>query len=198
MKYRALLVALPLAAMIGTANAQPRTSEIRDNGFSWNYVQFGIVTEDWDGGFDRDALYGRLSYALDEHLFLRGSVSLYDGDAGNRGYYGVGLSGGLGFHTPLQRNLDLVLTGDVLHDRYKVGGNRDRENGFRGAGGIRHRTSDQIELSGGAFMQRMYRDNEIGLYGEMLVKVTPTFDVGADLQFGDDVTAVGVFGRVGF
>jgi hypothetical protein len=201
MKYRALLVALPLAAAVGTASAQPRTSEVRDNGFSWNYFQFGVATEDWDGGFDRDVLYGRLSYALDEHLFLRGSISFYDGKVpgpfGN-GYYGFGLGAGLGFHTPLQRNLDLVITGDILHDRYKTGGDRDRENGFRGAGGVRHRASDQIELSGGVFAQRMYSDNEIGLYGELLVKVAPTFDIGADLQFGDDITSIGLFGRLAF
>lgn len=195
MKNRKLLLALPLAAAISsTAMAQPQTSQVRDNNFNWSYAQFGLEFQDMDG-FDRTALYGRISHALDEHLFLRGGLSLYDGDAD---YSGFGLSAGLGFHTPLQQRLDLVLTGDLLHDRYEVGNNDDTETGARLAGGVRHATTDQLELSGGLFMINMYDDTEIGLYGEALVNVTEKFDVGADLHLSGDYDAIGLFGRINF
>ena len=45
---------------------------------------------------------------------------------------------------------------------------------------------------------RMYDDNEIGLYGEAMVNVTPAFNVGADVQLGDDISAIGLFGRLNF
>lgn len=196
-----LLLAAPLAlAISATAVAQPRTSEIRDNDFNWNFVQFGLESQDWDG-FDRDALYGRLSWALDEHLFLRGGLSLYDGDID---YRGMGLSVGLGFHTPLQQGLDLVVSGDILHDRYRIdppgpGGSRsDNETGVKLAGGVRHATAEKVELSGGAFLLRYDGENELGLYGEALVKVSDTFHVGADLQLSGDYDVIGVFGRVTF
>lgn len=195
MKRHTLIFALPLLGAISAgAMAQPQTSAIRDNDFNWNFAQFGVDSQDMGRGFDRDSLYGRLSLVLDEHFFLRGGLAIYDIDRGD----GLGVSAGLGFHTPLQDKLDLVMSGDILHDRLHVGGRSNSENGLRIAGGVRHRTTDQIELSGGAFAMRMYRDNEIGLYGEALVKLTQTVDVGAELQLGDDLTAIGVFGRIGF
>lgn len=199
MKRSTLFLVVPLASAIsGGAIAQPQTSAVRDNNFNWSFFQFGVEFQDMDRGFDRDAIYGRLSWAMDEHLFLRAGLSLYDGDIGPADYDGIGLSGGLGFHTPLQQGLDLVVTGDVLFDRVDVGNNRDSESGLRMAGGVRHRTSDQVELSGGAFAMRMYDNSDIGLYGEVLVKVAPTFNVGADLQLGDDISSIGLFGRLNF
>jgi opacity protein-like surface antigen len=196
MKHRNLLLALPLAAAISStaAMAQPQTSQIRDNNFNWNYAQFGLEFQDIDG-FDRTALYGRISHAIDEHLFLRGGLSLYDGDGD---YDGFGLSAGLGFHTPLQQGLDLVLTGDLLHDRFEVGNNKDSETGARLAGGVRHATTSQLELSGGLFVINMYDDTDLGLYGEAKVKVTDKFDIGADLHLSGDYDAIGLFGRINF
>jgi hypothetical protein len=199
MKRSSLLLILPLASAISSAAiAQPQTSAVRDNNFNWSFFQFGVEFQDMDRGFDRDALYGRISWALDEHLFLRGALSLYDGDVGPFDYDGFGLSAGLGFNTPLQQGLDLVFTGDLLHDRIKIANNRDSESGLRMAGGVRHRTTDQIELSGGAFATRMYDNTDIGLYGEALVKVSDQFNIGADLQLGDDISSVGLFGRLSF
>ncbi|MEE4251442.1 MAG: hypothetical protein V2I38_12700 [Alcanivoracaceae bacterium] len=199
MKRSTLFLIVPLATAIsGAAIAQPQTSPVRDNNFDWSFFQFGVEFQDMDRGFDRDAVYGRLSWAMDEHLFLRGGLSLYDGEVGVVDYDGFGLSGGLGFHTPLKQGLDLVFTGDLLFDRIETGNNRDSESGLRMAGGVRHRTTDQIELSAGAFASRMYDDNEIGLYGEALVKVSQNFNVGADLQLGDDINSIGLFGRLDF
>ncbi|PKM21983.1 MAG: hypothetical protein CVV10_06635, partial [Gammaproteobacteria bacterium HGW-Gammaproteobacteria-14] len=65
-------------------------------------------------------------------------------------------------------------------------------------GGVRHRATADIELSGGVFAQRIGRENEIGVYGEGLLKLTPPFDVGMDLRIGDDLTAIGLFGRYNF
>jgi opacity protein-like surface antigen len=207
MRHSYLLVALPLAALISTTvSAQTRTSNVRDNDFSWSFAQLGVSSENREGGFDRDNLYGRLSWALDEHFFARGALNLYDGDfrtgtgpnRSRRGYYGWGMDVGLGFNTPLQQDLDLVLTGDVLFDRYKIAGDYDREFGMEVAGGVRHRATQQIQLSGGAYIQRMYSNNDIGLYGEILLKANAQLDVGADLRLGDDITAVGLFGRFNF
>lgn len=196
-----VLLAAPLAlAISASAVAQPRTGEIRDNNFNWNFVQFGLENQDWNG-FDRNALYGRLSWALDEHLVLRGALNLYDGDID---YRGLGLSVGLGFHTPLQQDLDLVVSGDILHDRYRVnppgpGGSRsDNETGLRFAGGVRHATADNVELSGGVFLLRYDGESELGLYGEAALKVSDTVQVGADLQLSGDYDAIGIFGRVKF
>ena len=104
MKRSTLFLVVPLASAISSvAIAQPQTSAVRDNDFNWRFFQFGLELQDRGRGFDRDAVYGRLSWALDEHLFLRGGLSLYDGDLGAADYDGLGLSGGLGFHTRCSR-----------------------------------------------------------------------------------------------
>lgn len=195
MKRIWLLAGLPLAVMGTSAMAaQPRTSAVRDNGFSYNYVQGGYENQDWDGGLNVDALDGKLSYALDEHLFVRGGMQVFDGDYGrNNSINGWRLNAGMGFHTPLKSRLDLVLTGDIVHIDYDVGS----DNGIALTGGVRHATTDKLELEGGAFMEDVQK-SQFGLYGDARVHLNKQVDVGANLKLGDDVTAIGVYGRYNF
>ncbi|MDF1779902.1 MAG: hypothetical protein P1U67_01275 [Alcanivoracaceae bacterium] len=196
MKRIGLIAGLPLAVLASNVvAAETRTSAVRDNGFSYTYVQGGYESQDWDGGVDVNALDGKLSYALDEHLFVRAGLQFLDGDY-NRGrgdFDGWAMSGGLGFHTPLQQRLDLVVTGDIIHIDYDF----DDDTGFAIAGGVRHATTDKVELAGGAFLQDV-RDSEFGVYGNALYHATPAVDVGAELRLGDDATVFGLFGRYNF
>ena len=103
------------------------------------------------------------------------------------------LSGGLGFHTPLQTGLDLVVTGDIVHIDYDYGD----DPGFAIAGGVRHATTDKLELTGGLFIEDVV-DSEFGIQGGALFHASAKVDIGADLKLGDDITTFGVFGRYNF
>lgn len=194
---------LSAALLLSTGlQAQPVSPSV-DNHFSNDYLQLGYQSQDWGVGLDIDALSASGSLSIDEHFYLRGRLSLYDGRAGRgpgrTNLDGTGISAGLGFNTPLKTDLDLVATADIIHDRYRFsGGGRDNDTGVALAGGVRHRATADIELSGGVFAQRIGRENEVGVYGEGLLKLTPPFDVGLDLRVGDDLTAIGLFGRYNF
>ncbi|MEO1902152.1 MAG: hypothetical protein ABGX87_10400, partial [Alcanivorax sp.] len=101
----------------------------------------GYDNWDYDNGPDVDVLSGEGSFALDEHLFLRGGASFYDGDydsPGSDDVDGNRLYVGAGFHTPLQRGLDLVGTADVIRDDNDF---NDEEWGYAVSGGLRHQTT---------------------------------------------------------
>lgn len=205
-----IVAAMPLLAMssaVFAAGAQ--TSAVRDNGFSYNYLQVGYENRDYDGFFETDGLDGKLSYELDEHLFIRAGLQIFKGDFETvsisfAGFFptvrtvdedinGNELSGGIGFHTPLQTGTDLVMTGDLVRIDYDF----DDEIGFALAGGVRHAATEQLELSGGVFLEDVV-DSEFGVQGGALYHANKQFDMGANLKLGSDVTTFALFGRYSF
>jgi len=199
---KTLLVSGIALAVAAPAMAEQRTSMVRDNGFSYTYGQLAYDRWDLDHGWDVDAITAEGSFALDEHLFLRGSLGFYDGDF-DRGPFPDGdvdghrLSGGVGFHTPLQRGLDFVTSADIIYDEVDVDRGDDDEIGFELRGGVRHATTEQLELSGGLTYMDLY-DDDLGVYGQGLFKLTPVVDLGARVVVGGDRDTYGVFGRYNF
>jgi len=195
---KTLLVSGIALAVAAPAMAEQRTSMVRDNGFSYTYGQLAYDRWDLDNDLDIDALTAEGSFALDEHIFLRGSLGFYDGD----GRFGTDvdghrLSGGVGFHTPLQRGLDFVTSADIIYDEIEIGRADDDEIGFELRGGVRHATTEQLELSGGLTYMDLY-DDDLGVYGQGLFKLTPVVDLGARVIVGGDRDTYGVFGRYNF
>ena len=197
-------VALAISSLLAAGSLQAQTSApLADNGFSYNYAQVGYQAQDWDGGFEVDVLEGRVAHALDKQLFLRGAFNFFDGDIkvgrfGDIDVDGWTIAGGLGFHTPLQNNMDLVLTGDIVRISYDVDNVGDDDDiGFALSGGARLRSGDKLELYGGVFAQDV-DESEAGLFGELLVHASPGLDVGAELKLGDDLTQIGVFARFNY
>ena len=200
-RYAALAVTLAALAPMASAETA-RTSDVKDNGFSYRYVEAGYITQDFDGGFDWDGLGARIAWGIDEHLFIRAEAALFDGDLdygfGSADVDGFLLGGGLGFHTPLKTGTDLVLTGDLLMIDYDVDFiGDDDDTGIRVTGGVRHRASDQLELSGGVFLENV-DESEFGLFGQGMVKVADQLDVGASVRFGDDLTELALLARFRF
>ncbi|MCG8391952.1 MAG: hypothetical protein MI745_02625 [Pseudomonadales bacterium] len=188
-------------AVAAPAMAEQRTSAVRDNGFSYTYGQLAYDRWDLDNDWDVDAITGEGSFALDEHIFLRGGLSFYDGDYDRGPIHGDvdgnRLYGGVGFHTPLQRGLDFVGTADIIYDDYDVDYGDDDEIGFELRGGVRHATTEKLELSGGLTYMDLH-DDDLGVYGQGLFKLTPVVDLGARLVVAGDRDTFGVFGRYNF
>lgn len=175
----------------------------RGNDFSFQYLQGGYEAGDIENpraNVNNFFVDGAL--ALDEHLFVRGGLSYFDGRV--RGgpvrpdVDGHRLYGGLGFNTPLEQDLDLVLSGDLVRVRasFEDAGS-DSEMGFDLRGGVRYRAAEKVELSGGAFYENIDR-SELGLYGEALYELNAPVNAGARLKLGDDVTTFGLFARYDF
>lgn len=192
-----LITAVSVFLLAGTVNGQAaRTGDVRDNDFSYTWVDLAYDMWEYDAGrggsVDADALTASASYALDEHISLRGGLGFYSGDGefdGNR------LSVGLGFNTPLQQGLDLTFTGDLVHDDNDI----DDQNGIFLTGGVRHATTSELELSGGLFYEDIYDNlDDLGLYGQGLFHLNNQFDVGARLRLSGDIESIGLFGRYNF
>lgn len=188
------LLALPLLISALTVDAQQREAP---HIFSYSYGQLTAERWDYDNGLDVDALAGDFSLALDANLFVRASLALYDGDY-DRGWRkrdtdGHRVSVGLGYHTPIARGLDFVVSGDVIRDDH----DRDDDFGFAVRGGVRHATTQRLELAGGLFYEELY-DSEVGVYGEALYRVNRPIDVGARLNLSGDFNSLGVFARYNF
>lgn len=199
---RFALLALPCAVLGAPAFAEPATSGVRDNGFSYDYFQLGYQNRDFDGpgDFESDGIDAQLSHALDEHLYIRGEFQIfdYDYDVGPFSDDGDGwlLAGGLGFHTPLVERLDLALSGDIVH----VDTDNGDDTGFRLRGGVRHATTDQLELGGGAFFQDVdgLADSEFGIFGNAIFNINKDVGVGAELALGDDSDVFDLFVRINY
>ena len=206
---KALLVSGIAMAISAPAMAEQRTSAVRDNGFSYNYGQLAYDQWEFDDAWDVDVLTLEGAFALDEHLFLRGGLSFYDGDFGPGDLDGNQIYAGVGFHTPLQQNLDFVGSADIIYDDqeydYRVcnfgicveDSASDDEIGFELRGGVRAAAGDKVELEGGLSYYDLY-DDDITLYAQGLFKASDTIDVGARLLFGGDRESIGVFGRYNF
>jgi hypothetical protein len=189
--FAALLLVSPLAW-------SQQTGAVRDNDFSYTYVDVGYEMWEYDvgrGDIEADALFGQGSYALDEHVSVRGGLALYDADYGREDENGNRLSVGLGFNSPLKQGLDLVVTGDIVRDDNDF----DTETGLMLAGGVRHQTTAELQLSGGLFYEDIYDDlDELGLQGQALLNLNPQIDVGARLRLSGDLETFGLFGRYNF
>ncbi len=195
MLQRRLMLTFLMLSLTAPALQGAETAPVRDNDFSYTYMNFGYELWEYDFGpadLDADSLFARGSYAVDEHLSLRGGLSFYSGD-GN--FDGQRLSVGAGFNTPLKDRLDLSVTGDLVHDN----NDRDNENGVILKGGVRHNTTTSVELAGGLFYENIYSDaDDLGLFGRSLFRVDERLDLGADLRLGGDIFTLGLFGRYNF
>lgn len=201
-KYSAaLLLSTVMAAPLTPALADTAgTIPGRDNAFSYNYLQGGIdVGNLRNPRADADTVYVEGSYALDRNLHVRGGLGYYDGDVrrGSGNIYGHRISAGLGFNTLIQDGLDFVASGDVVQVRAKSGGSSSTDTGMDLRAGVRHMTTDRIQLAGGVFHENIDR-SDTGLYGEALFHVQNNVDVGARVQAGDDIGTFGLFGRYNF
>lgn len=207
MKRTWIYAGLPLAVlgssvMAANGGMNNRMSTINNNEFSYDYVQAGYENQDWDDSLDGHFIRADILNSLDEHVFLHGGLGFFDGDVdaplGDEiDADGWEISAGAGFHTPLQRRLDLVLTGDIVHLNADVDGESENDTGFRVSGSARHQTTDQLELRGGVFLEDI-AESEAGFFAQALLNLTQQMDVGTDIKFGGDLTSIGVFARYNY
>lgn len=189
---------LPLVAagllLAPLAFAAPNTTTPQDNHFSWSYGEVGITSHDYDGPRDNlTSLDGNLSYALDQNLYALGGLSY----GRTHGVNIWDLHGGLGFHTPLVKNLDVFGEGEINLDRASGDGEHDNETGYTLRAGVRARANDKVELKGGIYHLDIY-DDDTGLFGSALYHLNQQTALGANLTLGDNETAFGLSARFNF
>lgn len=185
-----MLKKILLASGLAMITAAPAVAQQGPNGFSYTYGQLALESWEYDEA-EFDAIGVEGSLALDDLLFVRGGLGLYDGE--NVDLDGSRFYGGLGFRTPLAPGLDFVGSADVIYDDNDV----DDDIGFELRGGVRHATTAKLELSGGLSYQDIY-DDDMAFYGQGLFKLTSRFNLGGRVVFGGDRENIGLFARYNF
>lgn len=190
-----VLLAASLLATAPLAVAAPATTAPQSNHFNWNYVDVGVAVHDPDGPADElTSLGGKLSYAIDDHIYLLGGADYAWADSLDI----FRLHGGLGFHTPLVERLDIFGEGELSLNRADPdGAGSDTETGFDLRAGVRFRATQQLDLKGGFYHQDIY-DGDSGLYGEVTYQVNQQLGLGGMLAFGGDETVFGLYARIPF
>jgi hypothetical protein len=136
------------------------------------------------------------SYSLNESLFVAGSYS--DGETDDN--YGPGFGEievssyniGLGFHTPLNQKIDLVMSGSYISSEIEFGRFSDDADGLDLAGGLRFKATDQLELNAFVDYAVIENDDDTGFSASAYYFFMPTLSLGltyADADEADSIAA---------
>lgn len=150
---------LPLASAALFVSAVTAHAET----FSYDYLEGGFGEASSARGTDGDVIWLGGAKSLDKPFGLLGSLGIIDYNGGD----GMVLRGGGLFHKPLQKDLDLFASVEMVYSDYDFGIFSDTDIGLAAAGGVRFAVQDNFELEGKL----------------TLTEVDP-FDDGLGLQFG--------------
>jgi hypothetical protein len=156
---------------------------------SYDYVEANLGTGDvFDEDFSFFGVGG--SYSINENLFLTGSYS--DGSTDDYIDFGFGaskveLSGyniGLGFHTPVNQQIDFVAGISYLSSELEIFGLSEDGDGYGIDAGFRFKPTDRVELNIFANYVDVESEGDSGYSAAAYYFLTPTFSVG--LNYSDD------------
>ncbi len=123
---------LPLAALL-------MVSAGAHAGGGYNYVEGSFGEYD-----DLDGFYVGGVKALNKQFGVIGSLGMMD----DSGVDVTALRGGALFHTPIQKDLDLVATLELVFAQWDAGATDDDDMGFAASGGVRYTIQDNFLLEG--------------------------------------------------
>ena len=170
--------------------------------FDYNYLTLGYqrVTLD-DGSFDVDGdgigLNGSLE--LNENFTIFAGYGMAEFEEQGIEVDADTLSIGIGWHTPLADNVDLVTGLSYEYIDISALGFGVDDNGIGLGVGLRFAASDRMEVSGGVDYVDYSDGGDDTTFGlGFLYGVTDNVDVGLSGEWGDDSSAYGISGRFYF
>lgn len=191
-----LLLAAGIALAFGAGSVQAQQSSL-----SYNYVD--VLYHDGEVlGHDQEAVGARLSFALSDSFFVKGSMIRGKTDrnvtpAGKlrlRGY-----SAGLGYRVAINQSTDLVTGFEYVREDYRYPARSRDRKGFAADMGIRTMFTDNLEFQGGI----VYRDardfnGDLGFQLETRLHLSPMFAVTLGYQDVDEVDGLHAGVRLSF
>ena len=177
---------LPKIGLLAVATAVSAPA-LADDALSYTYIEAAYLDTEIDDGPDVDGDgYGIAgSFELTDALFLTASYADQDFDFGidsNR------WTAGLGAHTPLADNLDLVGEIGYVDAELETGFGDVDDDGYYAGVGLRARVAQHFELEGGlnyVDLDDSGDNTTVNLGGRYYL--TDQFAIGAGIDFDDDV-----------
>ena len=180
-----------IASKIGAALVAGMLSapSFADDGLSYTYLEAGYLDTEIDIGpedVDGDGVGVAGSFAVNETFFLTASYGTQDFD------FGVDVdqwSAGIGAHTSLTDNMDLVGTISYVDAEVDTPFGSVDDDGFGLGVGVRGRFTDNIELEAGInYVDLDDAGDDTSFAAGGRYYFTEAFAVGAGFEIGDDVT----------
>lgn len=180
--FKQLVIGTTLATLTGVCAGAAFAQSSSNSAFSYNYLDLGYTEGEI---FDEDfSSYGfNAAFSISPNFFLKGGYST--GESDRSFFVGNGTepievdnySLGLGYHTPLSRNTDLVAGVSYLGSEGEFAGFREEGDGYGANLGIRTLLTDNVEIEGGInYVDGDDIDGEVG------------YDVTARLYLTDQVS----------
>ncbi len=164
---------------------------------SYNYLEFGyaqIDVDDIDVDGDGFAIGG--AFEIGESMFVQAGYGSADLD------FDVDLDElfvGLGFHTPIGDNVDFVGTINYVSVEASAFGLSADDDGFGASVGVRAMVSEAVELAGDInYVDLSDSGDDTSFGGSAWYYFSPTFAVGLQADFGDDISSYGIGARLFF
>lgn len=181
-----MLLAAGIALAFGAGSVQAQQSSL-----SYNFVD--VLYHDGEVlGRDQEAVGARVSFALNESFFLKGSMirGKTDHNVSPAGKLRLrGYSAGVGYRVAINQSTDLVTGFEYVREDYRFPAVRSRDRkGFAADMGIRTMFTDNVEFQGGI----VYRDardfnGDLGFQLETRLHLSPMFAVTLGYQDVDEV-----------
>jgi hypothetical protein len=170
-------------------------------GIRYTYGELGYQRVDFDNfSENEDAGYLNGSLALDDRLFLVADGSYGTIDTSGPNIDVTTLDAGLGFHTPLNQQVDFVA--QVAYVWWKVDAGRfghDDEDGIGLRGGLRAMVTPKLELNGGvSYVDLSGGDDNTSAYFGAVYNLTEVLSLSGNVDVGDNLTTYGVGLRMYF
>lgn len=167
-------------------------------GFNYNYLQLSYGTIDIDGvSIDGDGLGLSGSYGITDSLNVVGGYQTADFDSlADADEWSVGL----GVHTPVSDNLDVVAAVSYVNIDFDVlGQSVGEDDGFGLTVGLRGNLSSLVEVNAGvSYVDLSDSGDDTGFGGGVLFNLTDSFSLGLSGSWDDDVSVYSASARLYF
>lgn len=170
--------------------------------FDYNYLSFGYERVTLDAGsvdVDGDGLGLNGSFEIGESFFVFGGYGVAEFEEQGNTLDADTLNIGLGWHTSLSDDVDLVTGLSYEYIDLSSQGSSFDDNGIGLGVGLRFAASDNIEVNGGVDYVDYSDGGDDTTFGlGFLYGVSDSFDIGLNGEWGDDSSAYGINGRFYF
>ena len=170
--------------------------------FSYNYFGAGYTRINLDDGFvdiDGDAFGLNGSYEINESFYVFAGYGMGEFEEAGVTVDMDTLRAGIGWHTPLSDQVDLVTDLSYEYIDLSAFGVSVDDNGFGLGVGLRFAATDNVELNAGInYVDFGDGGDDTGFGIGALFGVSDNIDIGLSADWADDTSAYGINGRFYF
>jgi opacity protein-like surface antigen len=184
-----ILIATTLAGLLFPAIA---SAELNYNVIEASYAQ--TSESGWPDVTEYDF---NASYGITKNIYLDGTFATFSQPSGTAfgDFTGNAFALGAGYHTPLQKNVDLIVAGHLIHGTASFAGSSYSSNGYDIGVGVRAELTPELEtilsVVHTSLTSNSFTTTSNGIQAQLGYKVTPQVELFAGLGFDSNSPDIG-------